>query len=346
MSGSRRRFLRQAGLLPLSALAGAPPVFRSVTERKLLKPPRLKPGDAIGLVSPGGAIFWPEDVRVVEATLADLGLKTRLGPHALDRRGYMAGTDHDRAHDLNQMFADPEIDAILALRGGWGCNRILSLLDYDLIRENPKILVGFSDITSLLLAIYARSRVVTFHGPVGISTWNDFTVDHFRRVLFNGLAVEIKSPTTGAFTPIEKRTHAITPGKATGPLAGGNLSVLAAMIGSEYLPDWRGHILFLEDTGEDIYRVDRMLTQLKLAGVLDQIAGFVFGKCTDCEAGEVNESLTLEEVYHDHIRPLGIPAFYGATIGHITDKFTLPVGGEVRMDASTGSIEMLEPAVL
>lgn len=346
----RRHFLRRLGLAALALPAGGRAASRRAAglprPEPLLKPPRLKPGDTVGLVSPGGVLSEPSDVAHVREVLAELGLRTKLGRHALDQRGYLAGTDAARAGDLHRMFADPDVDALLALRGGWGSARILPLLDYELIRAYPKILVGFSDITALLLAVYARSGLVTFHGPVGISTWNPFTVDYFRRLLFEGEALRMENPEP-AF-PLRfnwNRIQTIAPGTARGVLAGGNLSVLTALLGSPYLPDWDGHVLFLEDTNEGIYRIDRMLTQLALAGVLPKLSGLVFGKCTDCEPDSEGGSLTLEEVFADHLQPLGIPAWYGAMIGHIGDKFTLPLGVPAEIDAAAGTIQLLEPAV-
>lgn len=282
----------------------------------------------------------------VEETLRSLGLQTFRGRHVLDRRGYLAGADEDRAADVHRMFESPDVDAILALRGGWGCNRILPLLDYSMIREHPKILMGYSDITSLLVALYAQSGLITFHGAVGISTWNDFTVEHARRILYDGGLATMANPRRfGIHGPtVRDRIHTIRPGTARGRLVGGNLSVLVSMIGSPYLPDWDGHILFLEDVRENVYRIDRMLTQLSLAGILQTLSGIVFGKCTNCDADE--PSLTLMQVLIDHFRPLGIPCFYGSMIGHINDKFTVPVGVEAEIDAATGVIRLLEPAVV
>ena len=302
-------------------------------------------GATVGLISPGGVISDASDVEEVEETLRRLGLQTFRGRHVLDRLGYLAGADEDRAADVHRMFQDPDVDAVLALRGGWGCNRILPLLDYSLIREHPKILMGYSDITSLLIALYARSGLVTFHGPVGISTWNAFTVEHARRILYDGSLATMANPRPFGIHGLIMRdpVQTIRSGRARGRLVGGNLSVLVSMIGSPYLPEWNGHILFLEDIGEDVYRIDRMLTQLSLAGILPKLAGIVFGKCTDCDADE--PSLTLTQVLEGHFRPLGIPCFYGSMIGHITDKFTVPVGVEAEMDAAKGTIRLLEPAV-
>lgn len=345
----RRHFLKHAGLAAATpALLGG--VSVSPQEAPVtIKPPRLKAGDTVGIVSPANAMFHTVDIDILEETLDALGLKMKLAPHALSRYGYFGGTDEERASDVNTMFADPDVAAILPFRGGWGCNRILPLLDYPTIQQNPKALIGYSDITGLLVALYARTRLITFHAPSGMSTWNHFTADYLRRVLFDAEAVTMRNPTEkgDSLAQTENRTQTISSGRVQGPLVGGNLTVLSALMGSDYLPDWTGHILFLEDIGEAVYRIDRMMTQLKLAGVLDQIAGFIFGHCTDCEPNSGGyASLTLEEVLNDHIKPLGIPAFRGAMIGHIRDKFTVPVGIRAEMDADAGTIRLLEPAVV
>jgi muramoyltetrapeptide carboxypeptidase len=318
-----------------------------------LKPRRLKVGDTVGLIAPAGYIDR-KDIEDIKATLATLGLKVKLGAYVFNRYGYLAGTDANRAADVNAMFADSSVRAILPMRGGWGCNRILPLLDYSLIRSQPKIIIGLSDITSLLIAIYAKSGVVTFHGPTGQSTWNPFTVNYVKRILFNGEILTLQSLPKSSNNPTNTqiRVETIAPGKARGKLVGGNLSVLSAMVGSGYLPSWKDTILFVEEIREEIYRVDRLLTQLKLAGILEEITGFIFGQCTDCDRitkenaqkdGEA--SLTLAQVLKDHIQPLGIPAWYGSAIGHVKNKFTLPIGAEVEIDASKGTIQLLESAV-
>lgn len=325
--------------MPNSGLAGAPDIR---------KPPRLRPGATIGLVNPAGATYVRSDLDVVTESLEALGLRWKAGAHVTDRYGYLAGTDTARAADVNAMFADPEVDAVMAVRGGWGCNRILPLIDYDAVARNPKILIGYSDITSLLIACYAKTGLVTFHGPVGTSTWNRYSVGWFQRVLMEGAAETMQNPrsTGDNLAQTRDRIHTITPGTARGRLVGGNLSVLTAMLGSSFVPPWERVILFLEDDGEHIYRVDRMLTHLRLAGVLDRITGFVFGKCTNCDAGSGYGSLTLEDVFADCVAPHGMPAFAGAMIGHIENKFTVPLGIEVEIDAGAGTIRMLESAVV
>ncbi len=348
MDVNRRKILQLIGASTVSISTFVSGSTLAATDGKIIKPKRLKPGDTIGLVSPAGITRSQDKVNIVRETLDALDLKLKIDKHAMDRWGYLAGSDKNRAEAINRMFADPDIDAILTFIGGWGSARLLPLLDYSLIKNNPKIILGYSDITALLIALYAKTGLVTFHGPSGRSTWNSFTVDYVKRLLFQGQTVTLENPHDKGdnLTQIKDRTQIITPGKARGRLIGGNLTVLSAIMGSRYLPDWKGHILFLEDINEGIYRIDRMLTQLKLAGVLDQISGFVFGKCTDCNADSSYSSFTLEEVLADHIKPLGIPAYHGAMIGHIGNKFTVPLGIEAEIDADKGLISLLEPAVL
>jgi muramoyltetrapeptide carboxypeptidase len=220
------------------------------------------------------------------------------------------------------------------------------LLDYDMIRANPKVLLGYSAATALITAVHTKTALVTFHGP---SPLNTFSAEHFRRVVMNGEHYTMSNPTfitENALVQTENRIQTIRGGKATGRILGGNLSLLTAVTGSEYLPDWDGCILFIEDVDEAVYRVDRMMTELSLAGVLGKINGFIFGRCTDCEPGRGFGSLTMEEMLAEHIAPLGIPAFSGSMIGHIDEQFTIPLGIDVEIDANAGSIRMLEAGVI
>ena len=338
MSISRKNFLRLSGLgaATWGALEGKDP--ENSKPSILIKPKRLYKGCTLGLVAPGSPIYNDSEFDEMIDSLNYLGYILTLGKHVRNKNGYLAGTDKDRAADLMEAFLNSETDAILCIRGGWGCNRILPLLDFERIRSSPKPLIGFSDITSLHMAIFKRTGLITFHGPVGKSDWNAFTVEAWNRVLLNGeLPVfEIPKDETGAFT--------IQQGIAKGTLLGGNLTVLTSLMGSEYLPDFENTILFLEDIGEDVYRIDRMLTQLKLNGILDKLSGFVFGKCTDCKAN--SNSLTLEQVFEDHIKPLQIPAFYGAMISHEDRNITLPVGIQAEIDSGKQTITLLESGVI
>jgi len=351
----RRNFLKNLGVgtaaLPL---AGFLPIFDGKiapidSPSFEILPKRLSAGDTIGIVSPSSAIFDSEPYEIAVENFQAMGLKVKLGEFVKGRYGHLAGTDEERAEEFNAMFKDPEIDAIIALRGGSGAARILKMIDYEAIAANPKIFIGYSDITALHTAIYTKTGLVTYHGPLAVSTWNQFSYDHFRKLLFNAEALKWENPKNkrGLLTQTTNRTRTIAPGKATGTLLGGNLSVLTGIMGSEYFPkDWSNTILYLEDVGEAIYAVDRMMSQLMLGGVLEQISGFVFGKCTDCDPkGSGYGSLTLEEVIDYYIKPLGIPAYSGAMIGHIDDNWTIPNGAKAEVDASNGTLRLLAPAV-
>jgi muramoyltetrapeptide carboxypeptidase len=336
----RKWFLQLLGLGSVGTMLGpstAPP-----SPDQTIKPARLQKGDTIGLISPASRLHQKKRYDEIINQIKKLGYEVKVGPNAPNRYGYLAGTDKERAADLNAMFADDSVDAIMPFRGGWGCNRILDLIDYQTIRQNPKILVGFSDITSLLLAIYSKTGLVGFHGPVGKSTWTDYTTRHFRDMLHGQQPNTLEIPQDDLCKDCSGLS-VITPGKATGKLLGGNLSVLTAMMGSNYLPDWSNSILFIEEVGEDIYRIDRMLTQLALNGVLDQISGFVFGQCVSCTRSS-SYSLSLQQVFDDHITPLGIPAFSGAMFGHLDNMLTLPVGVKAEIDAERGTIAVSESA--
>ena len=343
---NRRQFVQSLGI---AAAASQLPSVR-VAAASPVKPKRLSAGDTIALVSPASATFNSLDLQIARESLEALGFKVRQGEHMMERHGYLAGDDKARAEDINKAFADRSIAGVHAIRGGWGSARLLPYLDFDAIRRNPKVLIGYSDITALLLSIHAKTGLITFHGPIGLGRWDAWSLDYYRRVLMGGEAVTYSnkqgiSGDRNSLVQVEFRTLTHAPGKARGRLLGGNLTVLTAILGSPYLPDWDDAILFCEDVGEDLYRVDRMFTQLKLAGVLSKIKGFVFGSCSECGPGEGYASLTLEEIIRDHIKPLGVPAWQGAMIGHAQPQWTLPVGAQVEIDGSAGTIRLLEPAV-
>jgi muramoyltetrapeptide carboxypeptidase len=346
----RRGFLKLAGTAALAPGAAVPALAApsgTSSPPNVVKPPRLRAGDVAGLVAPASANFESVDIEIAQEVARAFGLEPRLGAHVRDRHGYLAGKDENRAADVNRFFADPSVKAVLAIQGGWGCARVLPHLDWETIRRNPKVVAGFSDITGLHCGLLARAGLVTFHAPNALSSWPAFSVDLFRRVVFQGEAVTMANPPGGQDRLVqrENRTRTITPGKARGRIVGGNLTVLTALVGSPYVPSFDGAILFLEDVREDIYRVDRMLTQLHLAGLLGRVRGFVFGSCSKCGPGESYGSLTLEEVLDEHVKPLGLPAYEGAMIGHQERQFTVPMGALVEMDADVGTIAMLEPAV-
>lgn len=245
------------------------------------------------------------------------------------------------------MFADDRIAGIVAYTGGWGSPRVLPYLDYDLIARKPKVLLGYSDITALLNTIHQRTGLVTFHGPVGGSTFEPYTIENFRRVVMSPERAGVLAQPQKKATELIDRTNRIlrvSPGKASGRLVGGNLTLLAATMGTPYELDTKGAIVFMEDIREEPYRVDRMLTQLALGGKFDDAAGVVFGSCTDCKAN--GPSFSLEDILRDRFGNSGKPMISGLSFGHIEQKLTIPVGVLATLDADAGTLSLDEAAVM
>ncbi len=313
-----------------------------------IKPKRLKPGDTIGLIVPSSNTWENEEIDFAMDVLRSFGFKVKPGEHLYKRHGYLAGEDKQRASDVNKMFADKGVDAVYCLRGGYGSPRILPHLDYDLIKKNPKVIVGYSDVTALLNAIYSKTNLITFHGPIAKQNFTDYTLKNFKKVLFSPQAnIELATPPVfeakEGQAEKDNRLITVTPGKATGQLIGGNLSLMVKLVGTPFEPSYKNKILFLEDVEEQPYRVDGMLTHLLIAGRLKQLAGIVFGKCTDCEAK--GASLSLEQVIQDRLGNLNIPVLKGVMIGHIDDMATIPVGAIATLDASRNRLTLNETAV-
>lgn len=341
----RRNFAR---LVSLAAVATtATPARGATPARRIVKPKRLSEGDTVGLVLPASAAFEHDDIILAKDQLEAMGLRVVIAPHAYDRHGYFAGRDRDRADDINRMFADDEIDGIVCYTGGWGSPRVLPYLDYDLIARKPKVFVGFSDITALLNAIHQRTGLVTFHGPVGGSNIDPYSLESFRRVIMTPEAPGVLPSPQKKPTELVDRGNRIlrlSPGRASGRLAGGNLTLVAALMGTPYELDTDGAILFLEDIREDIYRIDRMLTQLALGGKFDRMAALAFGRCTDCRY--TGPSFSLEDVLRDRFGSLRKPAISGLSFGHIEQKMTIPVGVRGTVDAEAGTLSIDEAAVV
>lgn len=316
-----------------------------------IKPRALQPGDTVGLITPATYVSDPDSLVLAERTIRYFDLKPKFGANVRKRNGYLGGTIEERLSDLHAMFADPEVKAIFAVRGGYGSGQLLDRIDYGLIRRNPKIFLGYSDITALHLGIHQRTGLVTFHGPVTLSAFTDYTIENFRKVLFEPTPAGTLAnpPETNLLRP-RHTTRTIRPGKARGPLIGGNLSLIAATMGTPFEIDTRGKILFLEDVGEQPYSIDRMLTHLRLAGKLQAAAGIVFGECSECGPREYKPSfastLSLGEVLDEILGLLRIPVVTGLTIGHTADQLTLPLGVTATLDASRGEITLEESAVV
>jgi muramoyltetrapeptide carboxypeptidase len=342
MAMDRRALM--GGMGAMLVAAKSPPVASPT----LVKPPRLRPGDTVGLIEPAGFTDDGFDLDLVRETIVAMELKPKDAPHLAQRHGYLAGKDADRAADINAMYADPAVKAVFAVRGGWGCARLLPYLNFATIRANPKLLVGFSDITALHLAFAAKAGFTTIHGPNAASSWGKLSWDAFRAVAFDGATPTFANPVGMEDRLVQRsgRIRTFRPGVARGRLLGGNLTVLAALMGTGWLPDFTGAILFIEDIDEAPYRIDRMLTQLALGGVLGKLAGVVFGQCSGCTAaGPSYGGFTLSEVLQQHLESLGIPAFQGALFGHVANQFSLPVGVRAEIDAGAGTIRLLETAV-
>jgi len=306
----------------------------------------LKPGATIGIVSPSGPVP-PEALAEGVARVEAWGYRAVVGQHAGFRRGYLAGLDHQRAEDFNALWADPAVDGILCARGGYGAMRILDHIDWNVVRDNPKFFCGFSDITALHAVMERRAGLVTFHGPMAAALGSaaHYNAAGLRRAM---AAVEplglIPLPEEGEDRPVLRTVRS---GVAEGQLCGGNLSLLCALMGTPWEPDFAGRILLIEDVDEAPYRMDRMLMQLLLAGKLQRAAGILFGHSPTCECGvEGKPSLTLFEVLEDLLVPLGIPILYGYPCGHSGYRVTVPFGVQARLDATGGALTILEPALI
>jgi len=302
----------------------------------------------VGLVAPSGVTDDALIQRCVR-NLEEFGLRVKPAAHLRAAYGGYAGSVAERAADLHAMFEDREVRAIWAARGGSGAAALLPHLDYALVRRHPKILVGYSDITALHLALLAHARLVTFHGPVASSRFSDFSSTYLQAVLMDGAAprellvsAENDAEARGAGHPPLGAGRA---GHAEGLLLGGNLSTLCALIGTPHMPDARGAVLFLEDVSEAPYRVDRMLTQLAQAGISTRAAAVALGIFRKCSPPDDEPSLSLAEVVRSQLGALNVPSAYGLSIGHIPRQVTVPLGVRARFDADTRTLTLLESAV-
>jgi muramoyltetrapeptide carboxypeptidase len=317
--------------------------------KAVIRPPRLKPGSRVALIAPAGPLSEQDDLaRGIELCRA-LGFDPAPGDHALARHGYLAGTDEARLADLNGALRDPTLDAIWCLRGGYGVTRILDRVDVDAFGHRPIPVIGFSDITALLLDLNRATGIVTFHGPMSRAPLTAFSRDHFERALFRtdpAGRLGRSSVPAGVLVPRSPRVVTVRGGAAEGRLVGGNLTVLLALAGTRHFPDLDGALLFVEEVGEDLYRVDRLFGQLRMMGALDRLAGVIVGQFTDMRRGAGDGgALAFDEVLATYLAPLNIPAAYGFPIGHVDDQWTLPIGVKGRLDASAGEVEILEAAV-
>ena len=311
---------------------------------RVLKPPRLRKGDLIGLVSPASTPSPREKIQASVRYLEKLGYRVKVGEHASKAWGYLAGTDQERAEDLNTMIRDPEVKAIFALRGGYGTPRILPLMAYRALAFRPKVISGFSDITALQLAIYRKCKLVTFSGPMpAVEFWKDpdpFTEENFWRLLTSNKAVgELANP-------LEERFDLHKEGKGRGILLGGNLALVASTIGTPFMPSLKGAVLVLEEVDEYSYRVDRMLAQLKNAGLLNSLSGMLFGQFTNSEPKDPSKPhLSTDFLLKEYAQIVDGPVLGNLLYGHVPKKLTMPFGLAAKVDTKKRRIQIREAAV-
>jgi muramoyltetrapeptide carboxypeptidase len=313
---------------------------------KLVKPKRLAPGATIAIVSPASpSPTTNHQVRGIEA-LERLGYRIVTAQHVNEKHLLFAGTEKVRASDINAAFRDKSVQAIICTRGGCGTAQILPYIDYALIAKNPKILVGYSDITALQVALFNATGLVTFYGPMVATDFGKGSTHYTFNNLFHILTgadhvIELKNPRN-------KKVITLCPGRAEGQLAGGCLSVVAASLGTEYEIDTKEKILFFEDIDEKPHRIDRYLTHLIQAGKLRQAKGIIFGTFSKCEylsrENYYKFGVTILDMIKERIAPLGVPTIYGLQFGHVNNKLTLPFGGQATLDATNQRV-VVEPCV-
>lgn len=306
----------------------------------MIKPKALKKGDTIGLIAPSGAV---RDVTAVDRCITILeghGFKILVGESCRERYGYLSGTDEVRAKDINNMFRDDAIDGVFCLKGGYGTPRILDMLEYEIIKENPKVFIGYSDITAIHIALNQNCNLVTFHGPMAASDmldeFDEFSKESYLTALTSNMPLGI------LHNPERLTIKTMVSGKAKGRIIGGNLSLIAATMGTPYEIDTKGKLLLLEDIDEYTYSIDRMLTQLRLGGKLNDCEGIILGDFKNCNPQYENFDHTLMQVFSDIILETQKPTIYNFMAGHCTPKITIPLGAEAILNADACTLEIID----
>jgi muramoyltetrapeptide carboxypeptidase len=310
----------------------------------IIKPPRLRNGDVIGLVAPASEPSNEEKIIKGAEYIEKLGYRVKLGKHIRNQYGFLAGTDKERASDFNGMVHDKNVKAIFSIRGGYGTPRLLQMIDYRGLKKNPKIIVGYSDITALQLAIFRKIGLVTFSGPMtGVEMWKEidpYTEENFWRQITSSKKIGLLK------NPDDEPLRILNSGRTQGRLLGGNFSLLLSLMNTPFLPDLRKSILVLEDVEEAPHRIDRMLAQLLNAGVLKNLAGLVFGKFTDCKPNDPKEPhFTIEEIQDEYAKKIKCPVISNLQYGHIPRKLTLPIGLQAKLGTKHNRIEVLDSGV-
>ncbi len=347
---SKRKFILSSLIASGLAVSGVNSLAKigdaKIPEAKQkIKANPLKAGSLVGIVAPATAVTDPEDIAKANEVIASFGLKSIYGKNVLKGSGYKTRSVEERVADLHEMFANPNVEAIMCVRGGYGSAGLLDKLDYQLLAANPKIFCGYSDITAMHLAIQKMTGLVTFHSPVLLSAYTKFTEDNLKSILFGSnkdnylINPEQRRGIRNAF-PIQT----IKSGIAKGELIGGNLSIVTSLMGTEYEIETKGKILFFEDVDEPAYRIDRMLTQMKLAGKLDGLAGAIIGKCENCNSAGQGSlwDRSIGEVYDYFFADANYPVISGLMIGHTSEQLTIPMGIMAELDADNKKVKLLE----
>ena len=309
-----------------------------IFSNEMIKPQALKYGDTIGIIAP--ANYSGDSGNIMVKDLEARGFKVVLGDSFYAKWYNYGGTDEVRANDINKMFKDKNIKAIFCVRGGYGSIRLLDLIDFETIKKNPKIFVGYSDITTLLLAITQKTDLVTFHGPMSSNykNFDDITsTSFFNTIMNNKTSYELSDYSGSALRTVRE-------GKAEGEIVGGNLSLIVASLGTKYEIDTKGKILFIEEVGEYTYRIDRMFQQLKLAGKFDDASGIILGNFNKANK-EAPEDMSLEDIFDDSFGKLKKPVVSGFSSGHVRPLITLPIGARAKIDTSVNKIEIINGSV-
>lgn len=310
----------------------------------MIKPKAVKKGDTIGLVAPSSPYFKPGALEESIKILEEQGFNLVVGESCRARYGHLSGSDELRARDVNNMFADNRIDAVFCLKGGYGTPRILDRLDYKMIRNNPKLFIGYSDITAIHIALNQLCELVTIHGPMAVSDmidgFQDFSKESYLRAISSVEALGELS------NPLGETIKCMVSGKTSGKIVGGNLSLICATLGTPYEIDTKDKILFIEDIDEYTYRVDRMLTQLRLAGKFEDCVGIVLGDFNNCIPQYEEFGLSLTQVFEDIITPANKPTIFNFKAGHCLPSITIPLGVMAQLDADACKFEVMENALV
>jgi len=350
---NRRTFVTKSSLMGASACLGSlllsQPMSAAYPKSNMIKPKALSTGATIGLITPSSNIARVNFDKTLK-NMEQLGFKVKYTDNMRVKKGFLAGTDQQRLDDLHLMFEDDEVEGIICARGGYGGSRLLADIDYDVIRNNPKVFVGYSDITALHMGIFTQTGLVTFHGPNGDSDYSPFTLQQFKSLLMEtGQTYNYSSQDPLLGEEYLQKAVTIQGGKTQGELVGGNLTLISTLMGTPYQLDFTDKIVFLEDIGEAPYRIDRMFTQLLLNGSIQKAKGLALGTFTDCEFEakdpDFPDSLSLKEVVIDRLGDLGIPLVLGLPFGHIADNAIMPYGITAELDADEQTLRLLESPV-